>query len=1404
MSSETTVKNISPFDKNKHTGFGKIKADTVAAAIDETTDTTGYTSEEIAYAQQLKGQYGTKFSDDFYLQYAHRAISGRLAGKYANTITDINAAPDPAYAQYSYEEILAMVNNGVKVPKDVIAWAKAHQEADVTDYVVVDDTSETADSNPDNNNSEESEINKIRNQTKDYIKKATKAQSDLETNNSKMQDLATDASDMQKKQKDLFKNSSLDKAEAMSKEWNALDEKQQKGELKGYEKTRYKQLSKQLNANNDTIRELKITSQNLDKFLSSIDDLQIKTKDSLEIANDTLDASSRLSKLNKTISSVHTTHTYETVASSSQGMLDSILAGMSNDQISYVADRAGRDLESAGNAAKADIQSDEKQELVTFADDYVARSNEVAKTSKNIEERENPETKGVSDFEDDNKDVKGEETDDNNENKETVNNEIQNDKPVNRAKAAPARRNSAPAKTTSAETTSAPADLISAPETDEQQTGNAVDIRNIIPPETKFDKRNPKTTATAQNRETPETNDETSRRTVAAGEQPQSARLPQTRTANFNNDVSANDDTQNTDKTQKTNNNKTDNTNNNGLNNSKKQNDLKSEYGSNTDYKALLGAGTVAVLATAMAGMNPSPFIARVLLNVAVAGTSVADLYDKKDTVDKGGDIADKSTQESNKAVKALTKKDGQDKAQAQAKAQAAQTTSTSKEKLTNAEKVNKSSDKSVDEFSDVNDKLTERNENNNSVGTFIVDESKISMEIITSFITLLSSNPFTMGMVGAWFVALANNILAGAAGVGAQMASNNVSNGIAKNEDQAKTDNASLKSDSKTLAKIKKAVAKAESDAQKAQASSQPENITEENAQQSDGTQDVNQTANNEENGANANINANTAETNEELQNNAKLFANGLTNTPEGQNEYDLRPQSEVNSQNNAFAANMPDNKSSDEVKISLSSLGKPQINENANVKVSNKNNAKQNVLKDAYGTNEDYTKMLAANTAISLAAATDPLLFISLAKANGVTVAASVADLYIKNAVVSKSKNLADQAVKGSEDAAKVLKNKAAQVKTEHDNNMLQAQTLTGKYKDLNDDSTNKMFQTAQNQQTLAESGEAAVDTTSAAADPNASGKAAIQSSLSGLQNNDSQLLSSINSPLTKADKTTDNSRKSVSSLNGLNDNLDNRNDDNEKLGKYIVAEAITWDAVMTASLALCAAGGFFSMGLVKLWLLAIAEGAAVGASGAGALVASNDVKGNVNDNKEAVSNGQKSLNDENKVFLDARKTMSKLAQESVKSVTDVEVAPQVAAANTQTPNAQAGSENASDREAVQAYNSSEDSTPIANARKSSDTINAFDNSSFDAALDKNNPNDVKFANDYIQQFTQNMRAFDEKTGVAAVGANSNVNSNYDMNTKSETKLARFNKDGAIESKKLSTKVNEAYLARNKKKRK
>ena len=183
MSSETTVKNISPFDKNKHTGFGKIKADTVAAAIDETTDTTGYTSEEIAYAQQLKGQYGTKFSDDFYLQYAHRAISGRLAGKYANTITDINAAPDPAYAQYSYEEILAMVNNGVKVPKDVIAWAKAHQEADVTDYVVVDDTSETADSNPDNNNSEESEINKIRNQTKDYIKKATKAQSDLETNN---------------------------------------------------------------------------------------------------------------------------------------------------------------------------------------------------------------------------------------------------------------------------------------------------------------------------------------------------------------------------------------------------------------------------------------------------------------------------------------------------------------------------------------------------------------------------------------------------------------------------------------------------------------------------------------------------------------------------------------------------------------------------------------------------------------------------------------------------------------------------------------------------------------------------------------------------------------------------------------------------------------------------------------------------------------------------------------------------------------------------------------------------------------------------------------------------------------------------------------------------------------------
>ncbi len=96
------------------------------APIDEQY-TEGYSQDIIDLAMQYKGSYGSKYSDEFYLQYASRALSisslkvsaSHIAGNAANL-----AIQDPEWAGYSYEEIIQMENNGYKIPQEVLCPLK--------------------------------------------------------------------------------------------------------------------------------------------------------------------------------------------------------------------------------------------------------------------------------------------------------------------------------------------------------------------------------------------------------------------------------------------------------------------------------------------------------------------------------------------------------------------------------------------------------------------------------------------------------------------------------------------------------------------------------------------------------------------------------------------------------------------------------------------------------------------------------------------------------------------------------------------------------------------------------------------------------------------------------------------------------------------------------------------------------------------------------------------------------------------------------------------------------------------------------------------------------------------------------------------------------------------------------
>ena len=369
---------------NKHTGFGNIKDHSKSLPID-TNEAAGYSPEVVALAGQLKyqgeqdftpsGGQNQKFSDAFYLQYAQRQINMSFNGHYDKVLGGLDVAPDPKYAQYSYEEIIAMANNGVNIPKAVLGWAKGQQEADVTDYVIVSDV------------------------------KSKKAQEDIIKKSEKTNEYAGKASDISKKQKNILNQSSIDKTEKMVNEWKELDKKKKEGTITSSEYAEYTKLSKKLDKNSDIIKQMQNDAVQLDDFLDSIDDLQNKTTEGRNIAGSTINAAANLSNLDDGLNIFHRAHAYKMASTTSSSLADR-LSGINDIQLSLVAEKIGHDLENISNEANVIINSDTTKEIISFADEYTH-------TAEHIEN-----VLDIESFSTDKTEVK--DTDEQNENKDEV------------------------------------------------------------------------------------------------------------------------------------------------------------------------------------------------------------------------------------------------------------------------------------------------------------------------------------------------------------------------------------------------------------------------------------------------------------------------------------------------------------------------------------------------------------------------------------------------------------------------------------------------------------------------------------------------------------------------------------------------------------------------------------------------------------------------------------------------------------------------------------------------------------------------------------------------------------------------------------------------------------------------
>lgn len=385
----------------------KVNSKKTGLNIDYSQNTTGitlsdipedklalYSQKTIENACRLKAKYGNKYSDEYYLNYSSRDSYIRMVENFSEskrTNAAMCAVQDPNWQGYSYEEIIQMENNGVKIPQEVLLWAHAQQESDIVSYEVIESEALNDDNSSTGEISNSSDINALLKNAQIYTVKSTSAQKTAEEDAERYSELSTQAKKIQSENKNTYKDE-LDKIAKLTKEWKQLDTKNKNGTLNSSEKNRYNELSKTINSenNNNNKKEVAFNEKELDELLSSMSGLSEKTTENTKIADETIQASEALSNKIKTYNTQQQKYTVQGVISS--GPLDSPISETNSFSIESVSMEAGKNLENQSNETDAILTEDSNLEVKEFAKEYSRKAKEAVKSSNNSTSKSNNET----------------------------------------------------------------------------------------------------------------------------------------------------------------------------------------------------------------------------------------------------------------------------------------------------------------------------------------------------------------------------------------------------------------------------------------------------------------------------------------------------------------------------------------------------------------------------------------------------------------------------------------------------------------------------------------------------------------------------------------------------------------------------------------------------------------------------------------------------------------------------------------------------------------------------------------------------------------------------------------------------------------------------------------------------
>lgn len=385
----------------------KVNSKKTGLNIDYSQNTTGitlsdipedklalYSQKTIENACRLKAKYGNKYSDEYYLNYSSRDSYIRMVENFSEskrTNAAMCAIQDPNWQGYSYEEIIQMENNGVKIPQEVLLWAHAQQESDIVSYEIIESEALNDNNTSTGEISNSSDINTLLKNAQIYTVKSTSAQKTAEEDAERYSELSTQAKKIQSENKNTYKDE-LEKISKLTKEWKQLDTKNKNGTLNSSEKNRYNELSKTINSenNNNNKKEVAFNEKELDELLSSMSGLSEKTTENTKIAAETIQASEALSNKIKTYNTSQQTHNSMGVLD--EGSFDNPITGTNAFSIESVSMEAGKNLENQSNETDAILTEDSNLEVKEFAKEYSRKAKEAVKSSNNSTSKSNNET----------------------------------------------------------------------------------------------------------------------------------------------------------------------------------------------------------------------------------------------------------------------------------------------------------------------------------------------------------------------------------------------------------------------------------------------------------------------------------------------------------------------------------------------------------------------------------------------------------------------------------------------------------------------------------------------------------------------------------------------------------------------------------------------------------------------------------------------------------------------------------------------------------------------------------------------------------------------------------------------------------------------------------------------------